>query len=381
MPVAYDDNSKLWITILTIYFLCHALIRISIGLPLTPDEIDILSKAARLQWHYDGTMPLYPWMQRGMLSLVGDPVIALAALKNLILLVLSLAVYGMVRASAAAHWAWSATICLVFVPQIAWSSQHGLTSPVLATSMAAMVILAVVATLKKPTILRYLWLGLMIGTGAISSLSFLWFLAALVLALLTHTDFRGMILSPRFLVTFVAACGLAGMPHYAAWLDGFGADLPVVALPMLTIEQGLARIHQGYAFLQTGIVFAAILLIGVCVTIYKGLGPRHATKPETAALRDLIARVVSVGFLIFLGAAIISGDNHATFADIQPVMFLTAPMAVLYLYPLMTHQAHRTVTVGAAALAMVMLVLSPAYYAFGLYADKPAPQFARMDAQ
>lgn len=372
--MVYQDNSKLWVFVLTIYFTCHGLIRIAIGHPLTADEMAILGEAAQLKWHYDGAMPLYPWMQRGMLALVGDQVIALAVLKNLILLVMSLAVYGAVRASAAAHWAWSATICLVFLPQIAWTSQHGLTAPVLATSLAALTILGAVAVVKKKTMIRYIWMGFLVGCGAISDWSYLCFLTALIIAMTTQNDYRRVLTSFRIILTIAAAIGVAAMPFYHLYGNGFVSNPFAEVALATTPEEGLERVKVGYNFMQTGIMFVAILLIGVCVTIYKGLGPRHATKPETSALRDLIARIVSVGFLMFLAMAIATGQNMVEFADIQPIMFLTAPMAVLYLYPLLTTQAHRTIKTGAAALAMLLLVLSPAYYAFGLHGSNPTAQ-------
>ena len=371
------QNSRLWVLVLTTYFAAHTMIRVAIGMPLTPDEAQLLATATDMAWHYGNQLPLYFWLQNGMLELIADPLISLALLKNLIMLILALAVFGAVRAAAPVHWAWLATICMLFLPQLSWTSQHAMGAPVLATSLAALTVLAVVAVRKSPVMLRFFWLGLVAGLGLITTPSFQWFLVALLLAVLSQPHYRRVALSWRILPAAAVAGGIAAMPYTALFRIDRSLILIDLSRVSMSLDQVLERVRDGYAFLQTGIMFAAILLVGICVVIYKGLGPRHATKPETAALRDLIARVVCIGFLSLLTAAIVFGRNTNEFAEIQPIMFLTAPAAVLYLYPLMTSQAHRTFAVAAAAAAMVVLVLSPAYYAFGPHL--PAEPIALLD--
>jgi len=184
-----------WVLIFAVYFVVHGLIRTSIGWRMTPDEIQILQDGQKFAWLYSGEMPLYAWLQASVFNTFGVSILSLTLLKNMILLMICLSVFTAVERVSDEKWALTATISLLFVPQLAWTSQHSMTSPVLATLFAATTMVTLTKLIQSKSARNYLILGAMIGLGAISATSYIIVPLALILASITSSQFRNIFAS------------------------------------------------------------------------------------------------------------------------------------------------------------------------------------------
>jgi 4-amino-4-deoxy-L-arabinose transferase-like glycosyltransferase len=93
------------------------------------------------------------------------------------------------------------------VPQIAWESHRDLTHSVLVTSVSSGFLYVLMTLLHTGRMWCYFMLGLLLGLGALSKHSFLLFVAALLAAVLSQREVRGLLLDRRMLL----ACALAGV--------------------------------------------------------------------------------------------------------------------------------------------------------------------------
>lgn len=359
-------RSSIWVLLFIIYFLVHTLIRTALGGSFTEDEWTILTHAQTFAWLYDGEMPLYAWAQAAVINNFGPTVFSVTLLKNIILLLLCLSVFTLVERVSNAAFAVAATISLLFLPQIAWSSQHGLTTPVLATLFAATTILSFSRLKEERTFGRYGVLGAMIGLGAVSSLSYLLVPAALIPAALTSPHHRKVILNKRMAVTALIAIGLAAKPYYVLYQTGAAALPDVAGIYPFTVDLVMDRARGMYGVLQTALTFSSLLIVGAAVTVYAGLGRNLPVNVETTALRELMLRTVSIGILMIFGIAFLNGGAWMDQATLQPLLFLTAPVLALYLFPAMSTNTHRNALSVAGVIAVVILLVTPAHYSFGV---------------
>lgn len=374
-----SEKSILWILVLVIYFLGHTLIRTALGWQTTPDEATLITQATSYQWLYDGEMPLYIWLQTAAFQYFGPTVFALALVKNAILLLIALCVFWMVERDASTEWAVAALISLLFIPQLAWTSQHSLTSPVLATLGVAATFLSFTALASRASALGYLGLGIVIGLSAISETCYLWALGGLFLAALTSARYRAVLRNKWVLLTLITAPAIAAGP-YMPILSTLEVTDPAALLPDLNAALVIDRAYAIYDVLQNALAFTGLLIVGTSFAVYKGLGARKEI-PETAeALRDLLARSFSLGLLLIFAYVFLSGDASFSMAALQPLMLLTGPIAALYIYPVIDTATYRTATNLAICAAVLILVTTPAHYSFnqGVQASETthfAPEF------
>ncbi len=360
-----NKRSSTWLLLIVIYFLVHALIRTSLGWTLTPDEQAIMRDAQTFAWLYDGEMPLYAWLQCAVFDAFGQTVLSLTILKNAIMLLLCLSIFTLVERVANPTYALAATVSLLFVPQIAWTSQHGLTSPVLATLFAATTLLSFSRLSEHQSPLRYGVLGAMIGLGAISSAAFLLIPVALIPAALMSNYFRRVILNRWFLLSIFIAVMLAVLPYYhlSSLKPQIVPDLSEIY--PLTFDLVMTRAIGMYGALQTMLTFSSLLIVGAAVTVYSGLGRNQPINNETIALRELLLRIFCIGLLMIFAFTFVNGGGWTTQANLQPLLFLAAPALALYLFPAMSTKTHRNAITVAGVIAIAVLVVTPAYYSFG----------------
>ena len=358
-------RSELWAPILIIYYLLHVLIRTSLGAPLTPDEAEIFDLAQSFQWTYDEMMPLYPWLQFLFFKIFGPTVLALALLKNLILLTTCILVNRLVWRVAGPHWAWIATLSLAFLPQIIWKSQHSMTDAVLATCLAVALAYVVVVLRQRPSATKYAALGIVCGLGLITTFVFAWVIVAAAIAAFSSAAFRPILVNRSVAISIALAVIICVTPAWNA-MHQFVFAMP--SLPSgfsLDSQVILNRARQAYSLLQTGVAFTAIFMIGVCFSVYKGIGSADKPEAPVVELREFLGRTIVAGVFMLLVVVVTTGTETAGIETIQPLMILAAPMAALYLYPLSGEQGRRNFVRLAAVIGAGILLLSPAYYSFG----------------
>src|SRR5262249_38688341 len=108
-----------------VYFGLQILVRLWIPSALALDEAEQLVLTQRLAWGYGHQGPLYTWLLALVFGLVGVSPLALALVKNGLLLAAYVLVYRSARLVTGSHdHAAIAAVSLLFVPQIAWESQR-----------------------------------------------------------------------------------------------------------------------------------------------------------------------------------------------------------------------------------------------------------------
>ncbi len=359
-----NNRSFLFILIFAVYFTAHALIRWMLGWYLTEDEAAILNDAQTFAWIYDGQMPLYAWSQSALFNLLGPTLLSLTVLKNTIMLLICLTVFTMVERVSNVAYAVAATLSLLFVPQLAWTSQHTLTTPVLGTLFAATTFLAFSKLREQPSIMRYISLGAMIGLGAISSVAYLLVPAALIPAALATSGYRSVFFKKGIFLTLLVAGLIAYKPYQVLYASG-GLQIPDLdGLFPFGRDIFMARATSAYDALQTILTFSSLLIVGSAIAVYGGLGRNQPLQDGARSLRELMLRTVSIGIILLLGLAFVEGSSWINAALIQPLVFLAAPALALYLFPAMSVDTHRKSVRFAAGIALVVLLVTPAHYSF-----------------
>ena len=358
-----------WVLLFTVYFAVHALIRTSIGWFLTEDELAIMRDAQQFAWVYNGDMPLYAWSQAAIFDAFGTTLLSITLLKNSIMLLICLAVFTLVQRVSNTGLAFAATVSMLFLPQISWTSQHTLTTPVLATLFAATTLLSFSRLSDKQSFFRYVLLGSMVGLGAISSVYYLIIPAALFPAAIMSSDHRHLVFNKFFALTVIIACAIAAKP-YQEFFSAVDLVLPTTS-EFYPISAELVVQHSlgTYNALQTVLAFTSILIVVSAIAVYSGLGRNTPINQGTRNLRELLLKTISIGLLIVFGIAFFFGSEWMDQTKLQPLLFMTAPVVALYLFPVMSVETHRYAVRTAAAIATVLLLVTPAHYSFNLGSD------------
>src|SRR5262249_55550352 len=154
------------------------LVRLWIPSALELDEAEQLVLTQRLAWGYGHQGPLYTWLLALVFGLVGVSPLALALVKNGLLLAAYVLVYRSARLVTGSHdHAAIAAVSLLFVPQIAWESQRDLTHTVLAVTAAAATLFLILRLCAAPAASLYVALGGAVAVGLLAKGSYVAFVA------------------------------------------------------------------------------------------------------------------------------------------------------------------------------------------------------------
>ena len=364
-------RSSTLVSIFIVYFSVHAFIRTTLGWSLSPQEIEIIENAQRFAWLYDGQMPLYIWLQSAVFNTFGPTLLSLTMMKNALMLMICLSIYTLVQRVSNTTYALATTLSLVFIPQLIWTSQHSLTTPVLATLFAATTLLAFSRLSVEKSVPRYGILGAMIGFGAISTVTFLLVPVALLMAAITSRSHRNIVFNSGFIAAIMVAGSIAGWPYYQLFLSGQIVVPDLANVNPLHWDIFVDRARGMYSALQTALTFSSLLIVGAAITVYSGLGRNIAVNEGTKALRELMLRTVSFGLILIFGIAFLSGGVWMNQSTLQPLLFLVAPVLALYLFPAMSTRTHRNAITVGSVIALAVLIITPAHYTFGSQFSEP----------
>jgi len=359
------------VSIFIVYFSVHAFIRTTLGWSLSPQEIEIIENAQRFAWLYDGQMPLYIWLQSAVFNTFGPTLLSLTMMKNALMLMICLSIYTLVQRVSNTTYALATTLSLVFIPQLIWTSQHSLTTPVLATLFAATTLLAFSRLSVEKSVPRYGILGAMIGFGAISTVTFLLVPVALLMAAITSKSHRNIVFNSGFIAAIMVAGSIAGWPYYQLFLSGQIVVPDLANVNPLHWDIVVDRARGMYSALQTALTFSSLLIVGAAITVYSGLGRNIAVNEGTKALRELMLRTVSFGLILIFGIAFLSGGVWMNQSTLQPLLFLVAPVLALYLFPAMSTRTHRNAITVGSVIALAVLIITPAHYTLGSQFSEP----------
>ncbi|HEX4342393.1 MAG TPA: glycosyltransferase family 39 protein, partial [Verrucomicrobiae bacterium] len=232
----YLPSARQLFLILAIYFAAHVVIRSLVSNIGDMDETDQLVLTQKLSWGYGPQPPLYSWIQIGFFQIFGMGIFAIALWKFILLFTTHVLTYFNVRFVTRSHICAVAGVAALFLfHQFAWESVRDLSHSVLATTIAAGLLLTMMKLQEKRTIGSYLLLGICIGLGFLAKYNFVIVAGSLIMAGLTLPEYRRAILNPRILLTLIVAVLLV-LPN-VLWMLNHRDLLLVTAYKF--------RVHQG----------------------------------------------------------------------------------------------------------------------------------------
>jgi len=210
------------VLLLALYFIASFIVRLLVPNGLRVDESQ---QALFSQWlvaGYDTQPPLYNWFQAIVVSAFGLSVATIAAAKNLVLFLLFLSYYKLAKLVLDDRlFAAIATLSLFAIPQMFWQAQRDLTHTVAQMLMINLLLYSIIRTLKAPSLLSYVMIGVTLGLGMLTKYNFTLVVSGALIAVLLHPEGPKRLLDRRFLLSLAVAV-LIFLPHGLWLLDNLG---------------------------------------------------------------------------------------------------------------------------------------------------------------
>ncbi|MBI2469201.1 MAG: glycosyltransferase family 39 protein [Candidatus Rokubacteria bacterium] len=381
---ALAPGAGTFVLLVSVYCLLHVSARLLAPGSVEHDEAEQLVLGQSFALGYGAHPPLYPWLVRLALRLLGVNVLALALLKHALLA----ATYGFVFLAARAvlgdpRLAAPAALSLWLVPQLVWEAHRDLSHSVLAAALAAAATYVLVRLVATPALAWYVVLGLLLGLGTLAKYNFALFGGALLLAAASVGAFRRAVLDARMLValavvTLVVAPHLgwvAGQLGYVAGEAGEKLGLSGRWSPRAVVG-GLGDLAWAVARFLGPLVLAVAILFPNAVR--RPAGPGGVAAPYRHLLERYLLLVLAA-----LALAVVLGLPRFKGRWLVPLL-LVAPLAMFLRVG--AHRPHPRRVAAFTALLVVAGGLSIAARfgelwlapRFGLYArvHVPAPEWA-----
>jgi 4-amino-4-deoxy-L-arabinose transferase-like glycosyltransferase len=307
--------------LLAAYFAVNVLLRLLGPASLELDEGQQLFFAQWLAIGYDSQAPFYNWLQYFAVQLLGDTMLALSLLKNLMLflsyLLFGLAAQLIIRDRALAV---IATLGLITMPQVGYEAQRDLTHTVALLFAACMFFYFFVRALQRPTALNYALTGVAIGIGVLSKYNFVLLPVASMLALLPDRKLRARLFDVRVLLVIAIAAVIVA-PHALWFLDHID-QATGRTLGKLTRDADGVRLHQigmGLLSLIEAVVTISVLTVLVFAAAF-GRTFFRSWRAESQWTR-LIERIFLAAILLLLLMIVVGGATYVRHRWIIPLFF------------------------------------------------------------
>ncbi len=308
--------------LLATYFAVNVLLRIAGPASLELDEGQQLFYAQWLAVGYDSQAPFYNWLQYFAVQLLGDTMLALTLLKNLMLflsyLLFGLAAQLIIRDRALAV---VATLGLITMPQVGYEAQRDLTHTVALLFASCMFFYFFVRALQRPTALNYALTGVAIGIGVLSKYNFVLLPVAALLALLPDRKLRARLFDVRVLLV-VAIAAVIAAPHALWFLDHIDQATGRTVSKLTRDADGM-RLHQ----IGTGLFSLVEAVIAITLptlfvfAIAFGRAFFRSLRAESQWTR-LIGRIFLAAILLLVLVIVIGGASYVRHRWIIPLFFL-----------------------------------------------------------
>jgi lipopolysaccharide core galacturonosyltransferase RgtB len=194
-------------SLLVCYFVLQIILRTTFSSSTDLDESEAVVLAQGFRWGYGSAPPLYTWLQIPVFAVLGETVLGLSVLKNLLLLSTYLLTYATARVVTRSRIAaMAAALSLLYLPQVAWESQRDLTHSVLSSTMAMGTLFSLLRLLERKRTVDYVLFGLCGGFGMLSKFNYVLWLLGLVLAAVSIRELRPALLDKRMPIALGLAC-------------------------------------------------------------------------------------------------------------------------------------------------------------------------------
>ncbi len=269
------------VLLLAAYFVVSFVVRMLVPNGLRVDESQQAFFSQWLVAGYDTQPPLYNWFQTMVVSVFGLSIATIAAAKNLVLFLLFLSYYKLAKLVLDDRlFAVIATLSLFTIPQVFWQAQRDLTHTVAQMLLINLFIYSIIKTLKAPSLLSYVMIGVTLGLGMLSKYNFTLVVSGALIAVLLHPQGLKRLLDPRFLLSLAIAV-LIFLPHGLWLLDnvGLAANRTLNTMAQDAPAGALAKLIKGPTefFAQIIVIMAPLVAVYAIVFGRKFLGNLRPT--------------------------------------------------------------------------------------------------------
>lgn len=344
-------QARHWVLALAGYFLLQALLRPLYGPALELDEAEAFWFSRHLALGYGAQPPLYFWLQWGFLQTFGETLLALSALKGVLLGGTVVVIYRFLRPALPPAAAATSVLALVLIPEFSWEAQRALTHTVLVVFMSALAISALWRALDRGGLLHWAGFGAVLGAGILSKHNFPILPAGLLMAAVLLPELRQRLRPTGLaLAVFVA---LVMVAPYTLWALA-NPELAGASLHKLDVAAG-----GPLAARLTGLGNFAVASLSLLVLPLVALGP-FAVKSRPA-LRDLPLRLrfaafgalCAVGLLLAL--VLIAGIAEMRSRWLMPMVWPLVPATVALVWPALPPATRRGLPLACGVLWLVVL--------------------------
>ncbi len=349
--------ARAWPWLIIVYFAGQALLRVSLFPILAQDEAQQVLFAQDLRLGYDEQPALYTWIVYLLFQLFGISVVALAALKALLLTAFHLFTYATMRRLASPFAAMLASASLFLIPQIGWGMQRDLTHTVLMMTALSAFVFFLVRLPERRGWLDYVGLCLAFAVGLLAKPNVLLGAGIALVVMLSLGEMRRRVNLGALAAALVAALALAA-PSYLWILDH------VTSTPEAMVPLGLNRAPLGslQAISYGLFIMAKALVLNLCILFFAwwALTTDFTVQDGRQPFARVFLMTAIVGVAVSCVLVLASGMTQIRVRYLLPVLYflaLWAPLAYAegltqkwqrWLLPMLGLVAVLTITVSLA---------------------------------
>lgn len=303
-------------------FLCiHILLRVLFTKALEIDEAEQAFLSQNLTLGYNQQPPLYTWIVIALKSVSGLSIFLFVGLRVVLLFFTYMGIYKLsIKLSGQKKIAMTIALSLSLFPQFSIESFRQ-THTVLVTLASVWFVYSLIMIKHKPSLLRFIYLGVIMALGLLSKYNFLIILIAGFITVFSINEFRKSFATPRILISVLIAV-LLFLPHGYWFLTRINENInstildlrPTSSAPLVSYLLSLWTFVKGIISFS-GIFVLVVLLVFRARTFYLF---KNYPSPDLRFLR----RFITVGLIIF--CVIIVGTRATETHErwLQPLLLL-----------------------------------------------------------
>lgn len=337
---------NLWL-LASAVILLNAISQLLVSGTADQDQAGELLRSQWWAWGYGSQPPLYTWIVKVVFAVTGPSLWSLQAIKVGLLSTLVAAALAMGLKLKFSPSQQLINLCgFTLIPQFLWESQRDLTHSVLAAVIATLTVLHWLELERRRTWTNYAIAGALAAAGLISKYNYSILLAGLVVASLTISSYREIVLNRKALLSLLVAT-LAISPHLF-WAIG-NPELALGSLEKLDSDQmGLVSVTTSLLnALLSATAFLGPLLIATLVLTW-GKPIKRSDQPGERLLRRLPLGIA----LLLVGAILITGATRIKDRWYQSLL-VTTPILVASLAGDQPSPKRTRIFISLAATAVV----------------------------
>ncbi len=332
--IAIDPFSFKGVVIVSLIFgLANALVRLTAGSNLALDDTKENIFTQSLEWGYlPDNPPLYEWTLILVQQFAGPTLFSFLILKYALLTVTAAFLFltGR-RLFESEKWAAVTVFSTILLYQFGYNYHQAFTHSLMLIAVVAFSLWAFVRLAQERRLKDYLLFGLSIGLGMISKYNFAGYLAVLLIPALMDRDLRGLLVSPRILVSLAAAVTIS-LPHFL-WLYG-KQDLFIayVATKLGNPDDShISRVGEGIGNMVVAAVsFYLPFMIAGFVVFREAFKTAHLSMPPKENLMRALYRSTFVALALITMGIVLFGIANVTERYVIP-FFLPGFFWVMWL--------------------------------------------------